>query len=223
MITGLLDSTLFYAYGTFVSGQTGNTILFGLGASTSHLTTRLPYRWAKSLVAMITFSLGCACFSHTMRIMGKLRRGTMVLSFTFQSIVILVVAAFIQAAVVEGRLHTLTEDIDWRQLLPIALLSFQSAGQITCSRALGHDGIPTVVLTSLIHDIVVDRNIFKWDNVMRNRRLSAFIATLVGAIAGGWLSIGTGQVQSTLWCVAGLKMGIALAWGMWPEAEDSPV
>lgn len=158
-----------------------------------------------------------------MRAMGKVRRGTLVLSFVIQGLVVLLVGAFIQAEVVEGSLHSLTEDIDWRQTLPIALLSFQSAGQITCSRALGHDGIPTVVLTSLIHDIATDPGLFKLDNVKRNQRVGAFAATLLGALVGGWVCIGTGKVQSTLWCVAVLKIGIAVAWGLWPAVEDSPV
>ena len=78
------------------------------------------------------------------------------MSFVVQGGFVLVAAGFIQAAVVEGRLHLLNEEIDWRQALPIVLLSFQSAGQIVASRALGHDTIPTVVVTSLIHDIVTD-------------------------------------------------------------------
>lgn len=216
-MTGLLDSTLFYAYGTFVSGQTGNTILLGLGASSSHTTTR-PYRWTKSLLAIICFLCGCACFSHTMRILGKLKRGTLVLSFVIQGAIVLLVGGFVQAQLVEGRLHLLTEEMDWRQCMPIALLSFQSAGQIVTSRALKLNEIPTVVLTSMLHDIATDPKFFApWrSNVKRNQMLSAFAATLLGALVGGFISISTGQMQSTLWLVGGLKLGIAGAWMVWP-------
>ena len=222
LITGLLDSTLFYGFGTFVSGQTGNTILFGLGASTAHITER-PYRWAKSLIAIISFVLGCAAFSHATRALGKLRRGTLILSFAVQAVIVLVVAIILQSEAVEGILHKITKEINWRDCLPIALLSFQSAGQIVASRALGHDGIPTVVLTSMFHDLATDTNLLAWDNVKRNRRLGAFAATLLGALAGGFISISSGRMQSTLWVVGGLKMGIAGAWIVWPAEEDEIV
>ena len=219
-ITGLLDSTVFYAYGTFVSGQTGNTVLFGLGASTSHKTTR-PYRWAKSLLAIVCFSWGCAVFAHTTRALGNRRRGTLMLSFVAQGVIALLAAVFIQAELVEGRLHLLNEEIDWRQCLPIALLSFQSAGQIVASRALGHDTIPTVVLTSLIHDVATDPLLLiKWtENPKRFQRLGAFAAVLLGAVAGGFLSVATGKMQSTLWLVGGLKLVIAGIWWFWPSAK----
>ena len=219
LITGLLDSTVFYAYGNFVSGQTGNTVLFGLGASTSYSTTR-PYRWAKSLVAIVAFALGCVAFAHTTRVLGKRRRGTLILTFVVQGGIVLLAAGFIQAELVEGRLHLLNDEIDWRQCMPIALLSFQSAGQIVASRALGHDTIPTVVLTSMLHDIAADpRLLTKWsENGKRNQRLGAYAAVVLGAVAGGFLSVSTGRMQSTLWVVGGLKLGIAGMWGFWPAA-----
>lgn len=132
----------------------------------------------------------------------------------------LLAAVFIQAELVEGRLRLLNDEIDWRQCLPIALLSFQSAGQIVASRALGHDTIPTVVLTSMLHDVAADpRLLAKWaENGKRNQRIGAFVAVVVGAVAGGFLSVSTGRMQTTLWVVGGLKLGIAAAWGAWPAA-----
>ena len=220
LITGLLDSTLFYAYGTFVSGQTGNTVLFGLGASTSHITAR-PYGWAKSLVAIVSFVWGCAVFSHTTRILGDRRRGTLVLSFFVQGGIVLAAAGFIQSALVEGRLHLLNNEIDWRQCLPIALLSFQSAGQIVASRTLGHDTIPTIVMTGMLHDIASDPHLFvTWcKNEKRFQRLGAYAAVVVGAVAGGFLSVKTGKMENTLWLVGCLKIAIAATWGFWPAAE----
>ena len=48
--------------------------------------------------------------------------------------------------------------------------------------------------------------------------IGAFVAVVLGAVAGGFLSVSTGKIQSTLWVVGGLKMGIAGAWGLWPAA-----
>ena len=143
-------------------------------------------------------------------------------SFIFQGAIVLIAAGFIQAEVVEGRLHLLNDEIDWRQSLPIALLSFQSAGQIVASRALGHVTIPTVVLTSLIHDIAADPRLFvkRAENPERFQRLGAFAAVLIGAVAGGFLSVSTGKMQSTLWLVGGLKMFIAGMCWFWPSEEE---
>ena len=135
--------------------------------------------------------------------------------------IVLVAAGFIQSALVEGRLHLLNDEIDWRQCLPIALLSFQSAGQIVASRSLGHDTIPTVVVTSMLHDIATDpRLLVTWrENEKRFQRMGAFAAVVIGAVAGGFLSVNTGNMQSTLWLVGSLKVGIAVAWAFWPTAE----
>ena len=143
------------------------------------------------------------------------------LSFVVQGGIVLIAAGFIQAALVEGRLHLLNDEIDWRQCLPIALLSFQSAGQIVASRALGHDTLPTVVLTSMLHDIATDpRLLVNWrENDKRFQRLGAFAAVVLGAVAGGFLSVQTGKMQSTLWVVGCLKIGIAVVWGIWPAAR----
>ena len=156
-----------------------------------------------------------------MRSLGRLKRGTLVLSFVVQAAVVLLVGVVVQADGVEGRLSEINDDIDWRQCLPIALLSFQSAGQICASRALRVNEIPTVVLTSMLHDIAADPKILSpWrENAKRNQMLGAFAATLLGALAGGFISISTGKMQSTLWVVGVLKLGIAAAWMMWP-AED---
>ena len=96
----------------------------------------------------------------------------------------LVVATVIQAGAVNGALDTINTDIMWKDEIPISLLSFQAAGQIIGSRALGVTEIPSVVLTSMLCDIASDPNIAAplKSNVKRNRRALAFTCILVGAI-----------------------------------------
>lgn len=108
--------------------------------------------------------------------------------------------------------------MDWLQLVPTALLSFQAAGQIVNSRGLGVGEVPTVVITSLLCDLVSDPLLFASGlgaNGKRNKRAAAFVLTLVGGICGGWLAKGTGQVQPALWVVAAIKFVISLAWAVW--------
>ena len=124
-----------------------------------------------------------------------------------------------------GSLGTITSDIKWRQLLPIALLSFQSAGQIVGSRVLGFAEVPTVVLTSMLHDISTDPALLGplRQNLKRNRRVLAFVGILVGAVAGGFIAETTGRMQIPLWIAGGIKLCIASAWIVWPEKRVNAV
>lgn len=108
-------------------------------------------------------------------------------------------------------------------MAPIALLSFQAAGQIVASRVLGVNEIPTVVITSLLADLFSDPNLMArpimTGNVKRNNRIAGFVLTLVASIAGGWILKKTGQVQPVLWLVFGIKATIGLVWLVWKERD----
>jgi uncharacterized membrane protein YoaK (UPF0700 family) len=139
------------------------------------------------------------------------------LSFFIQASLILITAALVQAGVVSsaidsGPVQTTTQ---WDSEVPIVLLSFQSAGQIVASRALGYNEIPTVVITSLLCDLMSDPKLFLLRNEKRDRRLVAFILTLVGAIVGGWVTKATQQISPVLWLAAGIKFSVVLSWGFW--------
>ena len=198
--------------------QTGNTIFIGLGGSTGHSTNK-PYGWAKSLISVACFVLGSFFFSRFHRILKPLRRSTLVMSFLIQTIIICLTAALIQTEVIDGNLSTIPSDIDWKQAIPIALLSFQSAGQIVTSRALSLGEIPSVVITSVLCDLASDPQLFVGlpSNAKRNRRILAFFSILVGAVAGGWLTTETGSIQWSLWLSGGLKFVLTTAWLTWPR------
>lgn len=139
------------------------------------------------------------------------------LSFFIQASLILITAALVQAGVVSsamesGLVQTTTQ---WDSEVPIVLLSFQSAGQIVASRVLGYNEIPTVVITSLLCDLMSDPKLFLLRNEKRNRRLAAFILTLVGAIVGGWVTKVTQQISPVPWLAAGIKFSVVLSWGFW--------
>ncbi|KNG87640.1 hypothetical protein ANOM_003620 [Aspergillus nomiae NRRL 13137] len=193
LCSGLVDSTLYNAYNTFVSMQTGNTIF-----------------------------VGSFIFARLNRLFGPKKRGTLILSFGLQVVMLILTACLVQSGVIAGLpLHNLaTAEPDWTQEVPIVLLSIQSAGQIVASRALGYNEIPTVVITSLLCDLMSDPKLFLLRNEKRDRRIIAFVLTLVGAIAGGWITKGTGDIYAALWIAAGIKLGIASAWLFWKEELD---
>lgn len=122
---------------------------------------------------------------------------------------------------VDGDLGTIPSDIVWISEIPIALLSFQSAGQIIGSRMLNLAEIPSVVLTSMLCDLSSDPKLTAplKDNIKRNRRALAFTSILIGAVAGGFISEGTGQMQVALWITGGMKILITFAWMLWPESK----
>jgi len=219
-ITGLLDSSVYITYGTFVSMQTGNTIFVATGTSNQN---NRPYGWARSLCSIGCFIVGSFFFSRLNKYLVGLRRGTLFLSFAIQLAFVILSAAIIQGHLLDSASSSLNSstqgrvtagDIDWAQLAPIGLLSFQAAGQIVASRTLGVGEVPTVVITSLLCDLMSDPKlgVAIHKNPKRNKRFVAFVLTLLGGIVGGWLSKGTGEVQSVLWLVVGIKFVLMGSW-----------
>ena len=102
-------------------------------------------------------------------------------------------------------------------LLPLALLSFQSAGQIVMSRMLAYNELPTVVLTSTYCDLMFDPLLFTAplkEDVKRNRRFISVIALLLGAVLGGFLTEG-GSIAGPLWIAGSIKVGLSVTWIFW--------
>lgn len=202
--------------------QTGNTIFLALGASDQNSK---PYDWARSLCSIGCFAFGAIFFSRLHRRLSPKgpQRGSLALGFLLQAICVCIAAALVQAGAVAQRQQVGAAHVDWRELAPIALLSFQAAGQIVASRVLGVGEVPTVVVTSLLCDLMSDpllasRPLLRGRR-KRNNRIAAFVLTLLGSIIGGWMLKGTGQVQPVLWLVFGIKASISMSWCMWKEEE----
>lgn len=223
-ITGLLDTTMFQAYGTFVSMQTGNTIFLALGASNQN---NKPYDWARSLCSIGCFATGAFFFSRLHKRLGPkpTQRGILAASFLIQSLCICVAAALVQTGFVSSQNHNGAGDTDWTEMAPIAFLSFQAAGQIVASRVLGVNELPTVVITSLMCDLMSDPKLFSRPILTGNRkranRIGGFVLTLLGSIIGGWMLKGTGMVTPVLWLVFAIKFVICLGWILW-KGEGGP-
>ena len=201
----------------------GNTIFVALGASGQSPSR---YSWAFSLLSIGCYSLGTLFFArlNTLILPPAQRRMTLMTSFLLQAIFILVSAVVIQTGVVgESNAARAGASVDqWSQFIPIALLSFQSAGQIVTSRAMNINEVPTVVITSLLCDLFSDVRLLAPvnANVKRNRRIAGFLLVLVGAIVSGWIAKATGRIEPVLWMACGLKLAMFLAWTFWPWVES---
>lgn len=138
---------------------------------------------------------------------------------------LIVTASLVEAEIIAGApTKTLNPNrIDWTQEAAIVLLSFQSAGQIVTSRALGFNEIPTVVITSLLCDLVSDTQFFALRNRKRDRRVVAFFLTLLGAIAGGWITKATGEIAVVLWVAVGIKAVVMGIWVIWTADSNEIV
>ncbi|KAH8676103.1 hypothetical protein BX600DRAFT_508282 [Xylariales sp. PMI_506] len=211
IITGLLDSASISTWGSFVSMQTGNTVYIGLGLAAPSESKR----WIKSGISLISFCVGSFCFSRFHRHFMPSRRWVMCASFLLQ------MALIIGAASILTWVPRSANELSWTNLVPIALVAFQSCGQAVVSRALKYNALTSVVLTSIYCDLFSDAELFSLHNTERNRRIGAPVLLLFGAVMGGFLAHTSVGTAGTLWIAAMLKLCVAFVWYIWPAAEQS--
>ena len=167
-------------------------------------------------MSVASFCVGSFIFSRFHRFFSPKRRWVLCASFAVQMLITIVAAL----AVTLGP-EPSAEEIKWSDLLPIALVSFQSCGQAVTSRALKFNSLTSVVLTSIYCDLFSDAELFSLRNSERNRRLAAPLLLLIGALFGGLyrhLDIG---IVGALWTAAILKCFIVLSWLIWPADPSS--
>lgn len=173
-------------------------------------------RLYKSGVSLLSFCVGSFIFARFHRYFSPKRRWVLCVSFAAQAL--LTVAA---AIIVTVRPAPKDEEaITWNVLLPLALVAFQACGQAVTSRALRYNALTSVVLTSIYCDLFSDSDLFKLDNVERNRRAAAPILLLAGAVLGGLLSHSSLGIQGALWTAAILKSLMVVLWIIWPEEHE---
>ena len=192
----------------------GNTVYVGLGMSGQPLSQ--PYRWVKSGTAILSFCLGTYFFSRVCRFLGPLRRSTLAGSFIFQAVLCFISGILVVSGVVHKDAGNQLP-YNYIVLLPLGLLSFQSAGQIVMSRMLLYNELPTIVLTSTYCDLMFDPALFTapiTQNPKRNRRFISAVALVLGAGLGGVLTR-EGDISDPLWIAGGIKIVLAAVWVFW--------
>ncbi|CAN9173884.1 unnamed protein product [Alternaria alternata] len=207
IITGLLDSSAVFIWGSFVSMQTGNTVYLGLGV----VAPSEGIRWIKALTSITAFCAGSFCFARFHRYFSPAKRWVLIVSYSFQMLLI-AVAALIATVGKDTK-----EGLHWQMLVPLASVAFQSSGQAVTSRALKYNGLTSVVLTSNYCDLFSDPQLFKLSNVERNRRIGAPAMLLLGACIGGLYAHSSVGLAGALWTACGLKLLAVFAWVFWPS------
>lgn len=218
IITGLLDSSAVYTFGSFVSMQTGNTIYLGTGIMAPEGART--DRWIRALISIGAFCVGSFCFARFHRAFGERRRGTVVGSFFIQFVCVAASAVMVtigpDSMTPEG---PLTEWV----IVPLVLIAFQSAGQAVISRVLKYNSLTSVVLTSIYCDLFSDEQFFAGvgKNVERNRRAGGVVLLLAGAMLGGVFAHRSGVgLAGALWLAAGMKGAVVVAWCFWAEEKE---
>ncbi|KIV87917.1 hypothetical protein PV11_03433 [Exophiala sideris] len=214
IITGLLDSSAVFIWGSFVSMQTGNTVYLGLGLVEPTKQTR----WIKSLTSIGFFCFGSFCFSRFHRFFSPKRRWVLLTSFFMQLLLIVVAAVIVM--IDTGK----AGELRWEVLVPLALVAFQSSGQAVTSRALQYNALTSVVLTSIYCDLWSDPLLVAGltQNAERNRRAAAPLLLLAGAIFGGLWAHSSVGLAGALWTAAGLKVVIMGAFFLWRAEKPAP-
>ncbi|EER25518.1 hypothetical protein CPC735_066180 [Coccidioides posadasii C735 delta SOWgp] len=216
-ISGVIDSAAFNAWGSFASMQTGNVVFLALGVSGQPPEPR--FRWAKSLIAIATFISAVLFFTHASRLLGPLRRSTLLASFMLQTGSILASSILVETGIIDSEISSSIHGVHWLQMVPIALLAFQAAGQIVTSRMVQVEEIPTVVLTTVLADLFIDPRVLAKTNLVRNRRGATVLALFGGAMLSGALTKAV-DLSCSLWLAAGIKGVITICWALWrPKAN----
>lgn len=213
IITGLLDSSAVFIWGSFVSMQTGNTVYFGLG-----LVGTNDDRWIKSGVSIAGFCLGSVCFAAFHRVFPARRRWVLCASFIAQTVCISL-AALIVTIFRPAR----DAPLSWLVLVLLALVAFQSSGQAVTSRVLSFNGLTSVVLTSIYCDLFSHPDLLSTKlvgNTEEKRRFGAVVCLLLGVILGGLWARSSIGMMGALWTAAIFKSFIIVAWSCWKGKDE---
>jgi hypothetical protein len=148
-----------------------------------------------------------------------MQRSTIVVSFLIQALLTAISAGLSTAKIVPADAGDIIPD-NFIVLLPLVLLSIQSAGQCVVSRFLGYNELPSIVLTSAYCDLVMDEKVFGGlsDNSKRNRRILSTFLVIGGAVIGGFMTR-KGDIGPVLWLVAGIKVLMAAVWLLWRRKD----
>jgi Protein of unknown function (DUF1275) len=121
------------------------------------------------------------------------------------------------------------EEDNYKDLIAIALLAFQSAGPVYFSRVLGIVELPTIVLSTLYCDFMADlyrlpsslRRKTSWytffvnDERRQFRRLGSILMLFLGGLIGGFMFRSRVGMVGAIWLAAGLKGSLVLGWVVW--------
>lgn len=170
---GINDAVEYTDNHVFASNQTGNTAvlavgLLGLGGPTLSLANVAFSLGPFMLAAFLFGQLGNCC--------GRTRRAWLIGTNMAQTMLTFVAAAL--------RFWVCVDPTSRTRWAIIGILAFASGGQVAMARSVDVPEITTAMVTSAYVDLLSDKNLFRWQNRPRNRRLGFIMALVLGTFMG---------------------------------------
>lgn len=232
----------------------GNTVFAALGLGGQPKASHAQ-QYYKSLTSIGAFCLGTLFFNALHRHPAGLaepptsrRRLILITSFSVQTTLVVIPALlvtldlvsnqpFIPGSFSSGNNLDASTETNFIDLCPVALLSFQAAGQVVLSRLLCLVELPTIVLSALYHDFAADlfsigetwsKSAGVWDFILvhqkrQGKRLACIVALFLGGIVGGEMYKSSAGMAGALWTAAALKLAIVVGWFLWREDKADTV
>ena len=190
--TGIQDAAAWPDYSCFASNQTGNTLFLAIGVAG---LTRNAYSFPNIGVSLSLFVAGGFVMGQLGNRFGVRRRLWLLTSNIIQTLLVF-------GALIIQHSWPIRRDGP-ASMAVIALLAFSSGGQVAMSRSLKITEITTAMATAAFVDVVVDPDLGKLKNRLRNRRVMFLIMLTAGCFVGAFAQREVNSKFPILLCALG--------------------
>lgn len=210
--TGVQDAVSFPDYRCFASNQTGNTVLFAVGALDLKPSLFAIPNIACSLALFVT---GVLVTAHAGNFAGSNTRWYLILQNLLQTILVFIAAAIQYILPIE--------ETGPAALGVIALLALSAGMQVGTVRALKITDITTAMATAAFVDLFLDPKLLVWSAGKetrrgRKRRLGFLLALVVGSFVGAVAYKFAGSPTALVVSAVGKLVVTVMLW--FNKAED---
>ncbi|KAJ5116429.1 DUF1275 domain protein [Penicillium angulare] len=190
--TGIQDAAAWPDYSCFASNQTGNTLFLAIGVAG---LTRNAYSFSNIGISLSLFVAGGFVMGQLGNYVGVRRRLWLLISNLIQTLLVF-------CALIIQHMWPVRRDGP-AAMAVIALLAFSSGGQVAMSRSLKITEITTAMATAAFVDIVVDPDLGKLKNRLRNRRVAFIFMLSAGCFVGAFAQREVNSKFPILLCALG--------------------
>lgn len=193
--TGIQDAAAWPDYSCFASNQTGNTLFLAIGVAG---LTNDAYSFPNIGISLSLFVAGGFVMGQIGNYVGVRRRLWLLTSNLVQT-------SLVFAAVAIQYSFPIQRDGP-AAMAVIALLAFSSGAQVAMSRSLKITEITTAMATAAFVDVVMDPNLGRLKNRLRNRRVMFLVMLTAGCFVGAFAQREVSSKFPVLLCAVGKFM-----------------
>lgn len=196
--TGIQDAASWPDYACFASNQTGNTLFLAIGVAG---LTKNGYSFPNIGVSLSMFVAGGFVMGQLGNVVGVRKRLWLLISNLIQTTLCFCAVIIQDSWPIKRDGHA--------AMMVIALLAFSSGAQVAMGRSLKITEITTAMATAAFIDLVVDPDLGKLKNRLRNRRLGFLAMLIAGCFAGAFAQRDISSTCPVLMCAV-LKGTVAV-------------